>query len=1059
MRDVLGITGMAQYMDGLMPGSITSPASTLIRAIGIPLVAGAKMGPAGLIGGLAVSALLGGTGDLTKSGEQTKEEYFGQRRVPIRSGRYWPFGSESFFGSAKAREFVPNWYRRLMSRYQYTDVQYGSELEYWSNILDPYHYAVKHYLDRPYPVVTSGVENVPFIGPLLGGILDRPLMMHTDYLNSMGGTSPGMVVPIAGPGGYMPGVAGGVAGVPGIGGGTGGGIALGQPGFVFAQPYRGDLIAGMPEGAQPYGVNPFLGGLSPDQAAISSDLQARTGEQIYRMTEYMGLHGFMINMMKEQLTGEQDFFLGPQLESAERITSAERAYWEQNFGDPGYTEFFRRFLPHRRHNIEYINQIPNQLPSFLPGQEYFQNFRLGDPMSQIDFGEIRLPGAGYEKFYTPGAGMSDAANQLGAINAMYASSPGWENYGPMDVYRILADVAPWSQQFRYSQQYIMALSKLGMLTPEADEERKLIKKEVSQRKQRYNFVDRRFTRGELANEDVTVSEYLGHGKFLAEGQAGRIYQMAGLKSVTPEGEAFLKERLTPGTSLTVQTLDDPRYRTKTTTVTPTVPVLIGGLNREMINKDMAQYRKTGPGNVYSPMNTAVEYNWAERQIGAAWENLSHLDLPYFSMKALRERTALEEYERTQVYGRDSASWSHPIRDFASPVVRKLGEAGIIGGGLGGALLGYLIGCTQELHGGGKSNLPKLIGAGVGALFGIGMNFLTGNDIPAYRQEERDINQYFDILKYMKYQALYSQARAENIALTGEDPEEFVKTLEASRKARKVLGQRLDDDYSWATIRRDQARGSGNTYALERAQEQRNQIQAAQKILQYQGWTEQAAMSAVQGTPLGTALRYREQYLTTMYGADVHGPFNRIMGALPTKEREFFQSFIQAPAEDRSRILQVVPLGMRRFLEAKWGMPVEDNPNLEEYFKTHYLPGEESVAWDPGVNLDDIKIKTMLQKGLDLHDVNLWESQARELKRKPYVPLINPFSATNTNDIKQQLSDILKGSGYSKYNVNVLSQPGVMPRFDISFDVRFANNEEAREYIHDHLSDLMDPSNA
>jgi len=64
----------------------------------------------------------------------------------------------------------------------------------------------------------------------------------------------------------------------------------------------------------------------------------------------------------------------------------------------GYTEPFRRFVQREDFSPQ-ANEIPNTMPSWLPGDDYLTNFRVGDPFVKIDQGFARLPGAGYEAIH------------------------------------------------------------------------------------------------------------------------------------------------------------------------------------------------------------------------------------------------------------------------------------------------------------------------------------------------------------------------------------------------------------------------------------------------------------------------------------------------------------------------------------------------------------------------------------------------------------------------------------------------------------------------------------
>jgi hypothetical protein len=85
------------------------------------------------------------------------------------------------------------------------------------------------------------------------------------------------------------------------------------------------------------------------------------------------------------------------------MTNLSRRYYERELGaglgpSPsmkehfGYSEPLRRFI--QRESFEpQANEIPNTMPSWLPGDDYMTNFKVGDPYVRIDDGYARLPGA------------------------------------------------------------------------------------------------------------------------------------------------------------------------------------------------------------------------------------------------------------------------------------------------------------------------------------------------------------------------------------------------------------------------------------------------------------------------------------------------------------------------------------------------------------------------------------------------------------------------------------------------------------------------------------------
>ena len=94
----------------------------------------------------------------------------------------------------------------------------------------------------------------------------------------------------------------------------------------------------------------------------------------------------------------------------------------------GYSEPLRRFI--QRESFEpQANEIPNTMPSWLPGEDYMTNFKKGDPYVRVDDGYARLPGAGYEALHP----------ELKGVNP--------EDYPDIHKLRILADVAPYSREY------------------------------------------------------------------------------------------------------------------------------------------------------------------------------------------------------------------------------------------------------------------------------------------------------------------------------------------------------------------------------------------------------------------------------------------------------------------------------------------------------------------------------------------------------------------------------------------------------------------------------------
>lgn len=330
-------------------------------------------------GALSLPFLLTGLGS-SKSVEELNEEYIEGKEVAVRKARWWEFGMTPWEGD-RIMYYRPDWYNRLLARSEAKSIYQGEDIspvgKFVRTLANPYWLEEMHYEDRPYPVTGSSGEHLGIFGALyewtLGRVLKPPAYMHKDEWE--------------------------------------GGYKSSKP---EAEPSR------------------FLGGLEKEKAVTPYSLEEQIKQQYYTSYEALGLRGFVSSAIKQSLTGEQD--VGehtPILQSAADIDSARRKYWDLNLGGLlGLTEPYRRITPKRPYTTEYINPIENNMPDWMPGDDYYINFKTGDPFTKIAEGEYRLPGIGYAARYKELEGISP------------------EKYPLIHKYKILADVAPYSKEFK-----------------------------------------------------------------------------------------------------------------------------------------------------------------------------------------------------------------------------------------------------------------------------------------------------------------------------------------------------------------------------------------------------------------------------------------------------------------------------------------------------------------------------------------------------------------------------------------------------------------------------------
>ena len=107
------------------------------------------------------------------------------------------------------------------------------------------------------------------------------------------------------------------------------------------------------------------------------------------------------------------------------------------------------------------------MPDWMPGSEYYTDFKHGDPYTKVEMGEARLPGAGYE-----------------VLHRLHSGIP--KVYDAVDRFLILSDIAPYSKQYTEYRYLAMAMTRKDPYWSE------IFKRHIQQRRQtqeEYEFLD------------------------------------------------------------------------------------------------------------------------------------------------------------------------------------------------------------------------------------------------------------------------------------------------------------------------------------------------------------------------------------------------------------------------------------------------------------------------------------------------------------------------------------------------------------------------------------------
>ena len=327
------------------------------------------------------------------------------------------------------------------------------------------------------------------------------------------------------------------------------------------------------------------------------------------------------------------------------IDSFTRQFWDAGVGGLGgeTAEIGRRFLPEfsrRRRVNPLMNTMAEQYP-WLP-----EKYILGDAYTKLISGEARLPGAGYE-----------------AINQLHPDQFG--AYGAIDRYKILADIAPNSPEYKYWKQIVKMMN--------SDEAKKVLQdteEMVKHQGKKHDFFNYKFLGKTTVSQDGHIEEVLSNGKFKIAGD-DRLYQIAGVKF--KENGFMSKQQLLqviqPGQRVTMRIDDEERTDNPDAPQAPIRAALF--LNGENISDTL---REVGLAEYDMDDSSAAgayaNYNTFGRIFGSAAELITHAQIPILHSQFMRINDPLEEYRSDQLYGSGFSSWEDIIDTMLVPTFEQ-----------------------------------------------------------------------------------------------------------------------------------------------------------------------------------------------------------------------------------------------------------------------------------------------------------------------------------------------------------------------------------------------------
>lgn len=407
----------------------------------------APLGRFGLIfAGTALGHQLvtGGLFGSMETSQELRDIYEGKELVEVGKSRWWEGGGTPFEGS-KTSYYRPHWYALMMNRVREKGI-WGEDEDTISPIGKflrknlTYELERRNYYERPYPISSAAFSDIPIIGGALAATVGRvfkpPRLMHTgEWIRPEG-----------------------------------------EEGFAYGDVYQG------------WRREPAynLGAIEPGIPSSPFSPANQLSYLNYQFRELEGMTGWTKNVLSDLFLGTDTYGIDrPQLQDAGYMTSHRLRFWENAMGGGFFmNEALRRVFPNYRREIERQNPVMNSMPAWIP-----ERFRYGDPYRAVEWGEARMPGAGYAALHPELRGVDP------------------EDYPLIYQYDILANVAPFSKEFRRTRQRIYKQRAEGMTTEGQNAFMDRIDTAVRERYNIYDFDRVHDNAIQLPGSSITQSAY------------------------------------------------------------------------------------------------------------------------------------------------------------------------------------------------------------------------------------------------------------------------------------------------------------------------------------------------------------------------------------------------------------------------------------------------------------------------------------------------------------------------------------------------------------------------
>ena len=622
-----------------------------------------------------------------------------------------------------------------------------------------------------------------------------------------------------------------------------------------------------------------------------------------------------------------------------------------------------------------------------------------------------------------------------------------ELYDPISKLEILGDVAPYSNEYKRMQEW--ASRNKGSLSKEDQGRLEDLSVRVHRQKQGFELHPYRFTRTPVKAERVQIAKFIGRDAF--ETTSGQTVRIAGVarekehQSGRPDEWWEAQAGLKVGSRVKVVSEDDSRPQDDHRTVK--AAVYAGGVNvgRRLLRSGASQEDRDD----YSAGARLTRFTAGERRFGRVMERLAHFDTP-INTKFIPSRSGLEQYERTDVYGKRSGSWDNPVSSYIWPTLTSMTNKNPVSAALMGASFGTLFFFSKTLR------VPAMqIGAVIGASLSFaGMAFRASGHpfIARGVRRRRHLDEYYDTLTYIKYRRLAAietkkakdeegidvdeldGTKAENV---DKEQREYVEGLAETRRHVKERVEKLQRRIAKVSSRRP-LEAKRLRRRVDALNEESDKISAESRDA-----TESGRYGV--GPHAQQALLYRQRYRATVRGALEGSSWDAALSALPKPTRSAIIDVIQHGSQrDKNKLFSILPKDQKAVVGFALNIDERKIPKQEslvQFFRHNALPDERWEGWRADASLDFLKARDVVRTKQDLSDFGIFPSTIDQAvsgspEAKIELPGRRGRRDSDVGGLRTKIHSILEGHGITGVEVSVTEEDGARGSHeaDVNMDI-------------------------